>query len=100
MIGVPFDGMGRCPGQAGAPQALRAAGLPAAFGPGAAMGPDLVLPGPVPQRAAGSGLLNERALLQMLDATPPGARVAVGWRVSLHLRRRLFCAARCGSRGA
>jgi arginase len=68
MIGVPFDGMGRSPGQAGAPQALRAAGLPAAFGPGAAMEPDLVLPGPVPQRAAGSGLLNERALLQMLDA--------------------------------
>jgi len=30
------------------------------------MGPDLVLPGPVAQRAAGSGLLNERALLQMV----------------------------------
>lgn len=68
MIGVPFDGMGRSPGQAGAPQALRAAGLPAVLGPDAAMGPDLVLPGPVPQRAAGSGLLNERALLQMVDA--------------------------------
>jgi len=68
MIGVPFDGMGRSPGQAGAPQALRAAGLPAVLGPDAAMGPDLVLPGPVSQRAAGSGLLNERALLQMVDA--------------------------------
>jgi arginase len=68
MIGVPFDGMGRSPGQAGAPQALRAAGLPAVLGPDAAVGPDLVLPGPVPQRAAGSGLLNERALLQMVDA--------------------------------
>jgi len=68
MIGVPFDGMGRSPGQAGAPRALRAAGLPAVFGPGAAMEPDLVLPGPVPQRAAGSGLLNERALLQMAGA--------------------------------
>jgi arginase len=68
MIGVPFDGMGRSPGQAGAPEALRAAGLSAVFGPGTVMEPDLVLPGPVPQRAAGSGLLNERALLQMAGA--------------------------------
>ena len=68
MIGVPFDGMGRSPGQAGAPEALRAAGLPAAFGPDAVMEPDLALPGPVAQRAASSGLLNERALLQMVDA--------------------------------
>jgi arginase len=68
MIGVPFDGMGRSPGQAGAPEALRAAGLSAVFGPGTVMEPDLVLPGPVPQRAAGSGLLNERALLQMTGA--------------------------------
>src|SRR5690349_23819441 len=68
LIGVPFDGMGRSPGQAGAAEALRAAGLPAAFGPDAVMEPDLMLPGPVAQRAAGSGLLNERALLQMIDA--------------------------------
>ena len=68
MIGVPFDGMGRSPGQAGAAEALRAAGLPAAFGPDAVMEPDLMLPGPVAQRAAGSGLLNERALLHMIDA--------------------------------
>ncbi len=68
MIGVPFDGMGRTPGQAGAPEALRAAGLPTAFGPDVVMAPDLALPGPVAQRAAGSGLLNERALLQMVDA--------------------------------
>jgi arginase len=45
---------------------VRAAGLSAVFGPDAAMEPDLVLSGPVPQRAAGSGLLNERALLQMV----------------------------------
>jgi hypothetical protein len=68
MIGVPFDGMGRAPGQAGAPAALRAAGLQAVFGPDVVVEPDLVLPGPVAQRAAGSGLLNERALLQMAGA--------------------------------
>src|SRR5215469_9323649 len=68
LIGVPFDGMGRAPGQAGAPQALRAAGLPAVLGPDVVMEPDLVVPGPVPQRAAGSGLLNEQALLQMTGA--------------------------------
>ena len=67
-IGVPFDGMGRARGQAGAPEALRAAGLRAGFGPDVIMEPDLVLPGPVARRAVGSGLLNERALLQMADA--------------------------------
>jgi hypothetical protein len=54
--------MGRSPGQAGAPEALRAAALPAVFGPDVVIEPDLVLPGAVAQRAAGSGLLNERAL--------------------------------------
>jgi arginase len=68
MIGVPFDGMGRSPGQAGAAEALRGAGLPAAFGPDVVIEPDLVLPGPVAQRADGSGLLNEQALLRMIDA--------------------------------
>jgi arginase family enzyme len=68
MIGVPFDGMGRASGQAGAPEALRAAGLRAVFAPDAIMEPDLVLPGPLAQRAVGSGLLNERALLHMTDA--------------------------------
>ena len=68
MIGVPFDGMGRARGQAGAPEALRAAGLQAVVGPDVIMEPDLVLPGPVAQRAADSGLLNERALLQMVGA--------------------------------
>jgi arginase len=97
MIGVPFDGMGRSPGQAGAPQALRAAGLSAVLGPDAAMGPDLVLPGPVRQRAAGSGLLNERALLHMVDTLHAGRRVAVGWPVSF-IYGSDCGAARCGSR--
>jgi arginase family enzyme len=39
LIGVPFDGMGRAPGQAGAPQALRVAGLSAALGPNVVMEP-------------------------------------------------------------
>ena len=67
LIGVPFDGMGRAVGQAGAPRALRAQDC-RRCPPGPAVEPDLVVPGPVPQRAAGSGLLNERALLQMLGA--------------------------------
>ena len=67
MIGVPFDGMGRSPGQAGAPAALRAAGLSDALGPDVIIEPDLVLSGPLAQRAVGSGLLNERALLQMVE---------------------------------
>jgi arginase len=67
MIGVPFDGMGRSPGQAGAPAALRAAGLSDALGPDVIMEPDLVLSDPLAQRAVGSGLLNERALLQMVE---------------------------------
>src|SRR5438046_933895 len=44
MIGVPFDGMGRASGQAGAPEALRGAGLRAVFAPDVIMEPDLVLP--------------------------------------------------------
>jgi arginase len=67
LIGVPFDGMGRNPGQAGAPAALRAAGLEAAFSRRSFLTrPDLVLPGPRAERAPQSGLLNEVALLTML----------------------------------
>ena len=69
LIGVPFDGMGRRPGQAGAPAALRASGLVAALaGRDVVDGPDLVLPDARAHRARGSGLLNEVALLEMTDA--------------------------------
>lgn len=69
LIGVPFDGMGRRPGQAGAPAALRAAGLVEALeGRELVDGPDLVLPEARAHRARGSGLLNEAALLEMTDA--------------------------------
>jgi arginase len=69
LIGVPFDGMGRPAAQARAPEALRAAGLEAALaGREVVAKPDLVLPEASAERAAGSGLLNEPALLQMIGA--------------------------------
>ena len=68
LIGVPFDGMGRRPGQAGAPAALRASGLVTALAARDVLaGPDLVLPEASAERASGSGLLNETALLEMTD---------------------------------
>ena len=65
LIGVPFDGMGRAGGMAGAPHALRTAGFAAAFGAGARLGEDVDVPEPKPLRGSGSGLLNEDALLAM-----------------------------------
>ena len=78
LIGVPFDGMGRRPGQAGAPGALRASGLASALaGRDVVDGPDLVLPDASAERAPGSGLLNEIALLEMLAGLYTRVRAAL-----------------------
>jgi hypothetical protein len=65
LVGVRFDGMGRSPGQAGAPQALRAAGLETAL-PTAELTSDVILPAPTSTRGP-AGFINEPALMVMVD---------------------------------
>lgn len=69
LIGVPFDGFGRPGNQARAAAALREGGIKDAFSEREVIAePDVDLPEPNPERAAGSGMMNEMALVAMSDA--------------------------------
>lgn len=69
MIGVPFDGYGRPGNLARASSAMRAAGFIDAFEMHRVTDSgDLDLPKPDADRAPGSGLINEGALIAMTDA--------------------------------
>ena len=69
LIGVPFDGYGRTGHQALAATVLREAGLVAAFDGHVVVAVDeLELPPPIARRGASTGLINEPALMAMIDA--------------------------------
>jgi arginase len=69
LIGIPFDGYGRPGNQALASRVLRDNGLAECFaGHRVIDGGDLELPAPAPERGAATTLINEPALLAMIDA--------------------------------
>ena len=68
LIGVPFDGYGRAGNQASAARVLRDHGLADCFvGHRVTDRGDLPLPVPTPERGAATALINEPALLAMID---------------------------------